>query len=88
MQKLLISLMFVMLLSFGITSTVLADHGEPIKGCPNPTFELHHAPDHDEGHEGHHRHIGSNTDRNGDGYICVKHISTDKHLHIDNNTPL
>jgi hypothetical protein len=86
-NRLFSMLMLVMLLSFGVAPIVSAGHGEPIKGCPKP-FELHHAADHDQGHEGEHRHIGSNTDRNGDGYICVKHISDDKHLHIDNNVPL
>jgi hypothetical protein len=61
---------------------VLAHPGDPIPGCP-PNFELHHVEDHQ--HEGGHRHIGSNTDRNNDNHICVKHISPDKHLHIDNN---
>lgn len=84
MKKLMISLIFVILLSLSIASAVLADHGDPIAGCP-PPFELHHVHDHDGEHEGDHRHIGSNKDRNGDGYICVKHISDEKHLHIDNN---
>jgi hypothetical protein len=85
MKKLLIVLMLVLLLSITVVFVALAHEGEPINGCPNPSFELHHIEDHE--HEGEHRHIGSDTDRNGDGYICVKHISPDKHLHIDNNVP-
>ena len=88
MKRLFTGLMLVMLLSLGIVPAASTDPSELRKGCPNPSFELHHAADHDQGHEGEHRHIGSNTDRNGDGYICVKHISDDKHLHIDNNVPL
>ncbi len=60
-----LSIILSLMLSLGVASTVSAEHGEPVNGCPKP-FELHHAADHDQGHEGEHRHIGSNTDRNGD----------------------
>lgn len=53
--------------------------------CPNG-FHGHKAG---EGHEhgGHgHLHVGTAVDRNGDGWICVKHVSNDGdiHVHIDN----
>jgi hypothetical protein len=84
MKKLLIGLMLMLLLSVIMTAVTLAHQGDPVAGCP-PPFKLHHVHEHDQEHEGDHRHIGSNTDRNRDGYICVKHISDEKHLHIDNN---
>ncbi len=85
MKKLFVVLMLATLVSLNTGAAALADHGEPIGGCPKPFGEPHHAHPHDLHHE---RHIGTDTDRNGDGYICVKHISPDKHLHIDNNVPL
>ena len=53
-------------------------------GCP-PGFALHMAHDHDEHHAGH-LHVGTDADQNGDGYICVKSItsSVEAHVHIDN----
>jgi hypothetical protein len=53
-------------------------------GCPDG-FELHPAMDHDGDHEQPHHHIGTDTDLNGDGQICVKHLSDTIHVHIDNN---
>ena len=82
MKKLLGGLILVSLFWLGGGQAVLAlSDGRPVAGCA-PPFELHHVMDHDNHH---HRHIGSDTDRNGDGYLCVMHISADKHLHIDNN---
>lgn len=85
MKRLFGILMLVVLICLNTGLAALADHGEPIRGCSKP-FENppHHAHPHDLHHE---RHIGTDTDQNGDGYICVKHISSDKHLHIDNNVP-
>lgn len=83
MKRLFSGLMLAMLLSLGIVSTTLAEQGtSTMKGCPKPFGEPILAHSHD--HEGH---IGTDADQNGDGYICVKHISDDKHLHIDNNVP-
>lgn len=84
MKKLLGGLIFVSLLWLGGGQTVLAEHGDPVAGCA-PPFELHDVKDHDNHHGEQHRHIGSDTDLNLDGYLCVKHISADKHLHRDNN---
>lgn len=85
MKRLFTALMLVMLLSLGIAPATSAEHGTPpVKGCPKPFDEPIHAHPHDLHHEGH---IGTDADQNGDGYICVKHISDDKHLHIDNNVP-
>jgi hypothetical protein len=86
MKRFFTALMLVMLLSLGIAPTTSAGHDTPpVKGgCPKPFGEPHPAHPHDLHHE---RHIGTDADQNGDGYICVKHISPDKHLHIDNNVP-
>ena len=84
MKRLIAGLILMSMLWVGGAQAVLAEHGEPVAGCA-PPFELHHVMNHDDHHMGQHRHIGSDTDRNGDGYLCVKHISADKHLHIDNN---
>ncbi len=83
MKRLFTALMLVMLLSLGIVSTTLAEQGtSTVKGCPKPFDGPLPAHSHD-----HERHIGTDADQNGDGYICVKHISLNKHLHIDNNVP-
>lgn len=87
MQKLFTVLTLVMLLSTGLTPAALADAHGPTYGCPD-RFELHPAMDHDQDHQHPHQHIGSDEDRNGDGYICVKHLKDDRHVHIDNNVPL
>jgi hypothetical protein len=73
-----------LVLSLALTSapTAWADT-QPVGGCPN-TFDLHRAADHDEHHE--HKHVGTATDHNGDGWICVKHLANGKiHVHVDNN---
>lgn len=85
MKQLFMVLMLVLMMSLSPGPAVLADHGEsPIRGCPNDSFQLHDIHDHHE--DGDHRHIGSDADHNGDGWLCVKHLG-DKHLHIDNNVP-
>jgi hypothetical protein len=35
-----------------------------------------------------HQHIGVSQDLNGDGLICVRHLSDTKHLHVDNTIRL
>jgi hypothetical protein len=44
-------------------------------------------PDHE--HDPDHKHVGTSADRNGDGLICVKHVTPGGsiHVHIDNNLP-
>ena len=83
-KKLLFAILLVILLSQFAVVNVLAA-GEPIGSCA-PGFTLMMAMDHDVHH---HQHVGIDTDRNGDGWICMKHVTpTEKiHLHIDNNLP-
>ena len=83
-KKLLFAILLVILLSQFAVVNVLAA-GEPIGSCA-PGFTLMMAMDHDLHH---HQHVGTDADRNGDGWICMKHLTpTEKiHLHIDNNLP-
>jgi hypothetical protein len=83
------SIIIVVLLALSLSTTALAQGGDPIGGCPDG-FHRHHIMDHDN-HAGHtHQHVGSAADQNGDDYLCVKHVSVDEniHVHIDNNVPL
>ncbi len=79
-RAVIILLLAVLILSVTVTPA-FAEHGDPVGGCPRG-FELHHFMEHSGQHP--HRHIGLNKDINGDGWICVKHITPDLHLHIDN----
>jgi len=69
-------------------SPAIGSEGQAQYGCPD-SFELHMAMEHDHGDHEHH-HIGADTDLNGDGFICVKHVgnSGNNHVHIDNHVPL
>jgi len=83
-KKLVSTLMLVMLISQFAVPTVFAA-GEPTGSCA-PGFTLEMAMEHDMHH---HQHIGTDTDLNGDGYICMQHLTPDEqiHVHIDNNLP-
>ena len=82
-KKIRILFVFVLVSLFLITTvmTAAARGGE----CP-PGFMLHMHADHPEDHAGH-MHVGTSADQNGDGYICVKHVTPFEkiHVHIDNN---
>lgn len=83
-KKLFFALLLVILLSQFAVINVLAA-GEPVGSCA-PGFELMMAMEHDEHH---HQHVGTDTDLNGDGWICMKHVTPVEkiHLHVDNNLP-
>ena len=83
-KKLFFALLLVMLLSQFAVVTVLAA-GEPIGSCATG-FTLMMAMEHDEHH---HQHVGTDTDLNSDGWICMKHVTPDQmiHVHVDNNLP-
>jgi hypothetical protein len=86
MRKLYFIAFLVLLLSLSAIAIASASD-DPIGGCPDD-FHLHQAADHDE-HHGPHRHVGSDTDFNDDGWICVKHAADESiHVHIDNKKPL
>jgi len=82
MSKIFRVLFVTVLVSMFLTTAALADG--PTGPCP-PGFELHMAHEHDEHHTGH-LHAGTDADQNGDGFICVKHVTPDEkvHVHIDN----
>lgn len=83
-KKLMFALLLVVLLAQFAVPTVFAAN-EPQGSC-RPGFEVEVAMDHDNHH---HRHVGSDADKNGDGYICVKHVTPSGmiHVHVDNNLP-
>lgn len=85
MRQLLFVLTFAGALTLAFGGIVLADHGAPVGGCPDGS-ELHHMM---ENQEHMHNHIGSDVDRNDDGFLCVKHVGKDDsyHVHIDNYVP-
>ena len=81
---LLISIVSLMLVLSVVGSATAA--GDAIGGCPD-SFELHMVMPHQD--HGHH-HVGTDTDLNGDGYLCAKVVGVNgiNHVHIDNNVPL
>lgn len=84
-KRFAITLITLLVSLFLATTVFAAEHGDPVGGCP-PRFELHHFMEHDGEHM--HRHIGVKQDLNGDGYICMKMLPNDLHLHVDNARPL
>ena len=88
MRKLYGTLFLVVVLALIVPAATVAA-ADPVGSCP-PGFVLHPAMQHD--HEPGHRHVGTDTDHNGDGWICVKHVTlkngTEVHVHIDNVLPL
>lgn len=83
-KKIFFSFLLVLLiLQFAVPAVFAA--GEPAGSCP-PGFALEMAMDHDNHH---HKHVGTDADWNGDGYICMKPVTPagEIHVHIDNNLP-
>lgn len=80
LKKLVFVLIMAVLLSQFATSVVFASGN-----CP-PGFALKESMHHDDHH---HHHVGTSVDKNGDGYICVKHVTPSEmiHVHTDNNLP-
>ena len=85
MKKLFSILVILTVVSLFITSPVAASEANPVGACP-PAFELHHTMDHTGPHM--HPHIGADQDSNVDGFICMKMLPNDLHLHVDNTLPL
>jgi Spy/CpxP family protein refolding chaperone len=77
-------LLIVLILSLTLVNTAFASADKPAGGCP-PNFELHDIMEHAGDHT--HQHIGVSQDLNGDGLICVNHLTETKHLHVDNSIP-
>lgn len=78
-RKLGVLLVLAVLLAL-FTSSVTFAAGS---NCPTG-FMLEEHMDHEEHH---HQHVGTSADKNGDGYVCMKHVTPDEtiHVHIDNN---
>ena len=87
MLKLIASCLMIVLL-FAVFTPVSAEVGDPIAGCPRG-YSLVHADHTHEGEHMHH-HIGTDVDRNGDGWICERHVGSaqNNHVHFDNYVPL
>ena len=87
MKKILLVSLVVLLLSVALIAVVAADE-DPQGDCP-PNWHLHMLSDHNHGDHGDHHHIDNDSDHNGDGYICGKHVGNGgkNHVHIDNNVP-
>lgn len=85
MKKTAHIILIVLILSLTMVNTVFASTGRPDNGCP-PKFELHEFMEHAGDHMP--QHIGVSQDLNGDGLICVNHLSETKHLHVDNFIPV
>ena len=79
--------LLVALAILGSFSVSLASaESDPAGSCPD-SFELHMVmPHEDHGHN----HVGTETDLNGDGWLCAKVVGANEinHVHIDNNIPL
>ncbi len=91
MKTRLIAAFVATILVVGIStpSIAMTPSGDPVGTCPTP-FQLQPAHDHNDEADYPHKHVGTDTDKNGDGWICVKHVGKgDKiHVHTDNNLPL
>lgn len=85
MKKLLTLVFVILLLTQVISATAYASENQPVGRCA-PAFEIHPFMDHTGDHM--HNHIGTNEDSNGDGFICMKMLASDLHLHVDNSIPL
>jgi hypothetical protein len=83
-KKILSVLLVVFLLCQVFTANAQAAGGAPVGGCL-PGWELHEFMHH---MDGMHQHIGVEQDLNGDGFICVKILSANLHLHLDNTVPI
>ena len=83
-KKLAFTFLLVVVLSQFAVSTAYA-MGEQTGGCA-PGFTLEMAMEHDD-HQHHHQHVGTDADRNGDGFICVRPVTPDGriHVHVDNS---
>lgn len=82
--KLAFALMLVVLLSQFAVPTVFA-MSTPAGNCA-PGFTLEMVMEHDNHH---YKHVGTDADQNGDGYVCMKPVTPSGkiHVHVDNNLP-
>lgn len=82
LTKLLYLFVLVSLLTIFTSSVAIAASGS---NCP-PGFSPEEVMDHEHHH---HQHVGTSADQNGDGQVCMKHVTPDEsiHVHVDNHLP-
>jgi hypothetical protein len=78
MKKLQIAALLAVVLILTVVPIAFAQ--PPVAACP-VGFELHHVGEHETHHD---HHIGIKYDLNTDMKICVKHLSSGLHVHVDN----
>ncbi len=86
MKKLLSALLVVAMLSIVFTFPAFAAGSQPVSGCPTG-FTLTNYMDHS-GDSMDMRHIGVQVDLNGNGLICMKMVTPDFCLHVDDTISL
>ena len=89
MKKTFLVLAIVLLLAVSIISFAAAEPSQPQGDCPPGEWHLHMVSGHNHTSHGDHHHVGNDRDRNGDGWICGKHVGLNGkvHVHTDNNIP-
>ena len=85
MRTLLSVLLITLLVTLFVPASAFASPIEVLGSCP-VGFELHDFMEHTGEHM--HHHIGVARDLNGDGFICMKMLTNDLHLHVDNSFKL
>jgi hypothetical protein len=80
MRKTISVVLMVLTLSMSLVGAASAQADLPVGGCPDG-FELMEVMEHDQME---HNHLGLHVDLNGDGYLCMKHVTAQNHVHIDN----
>ena len=86
MKKLLSVLLVAALLSIIFTFPAFAAGNQPVGGCPTG-FSLTSYMDSTEGPMNM-SHIGVKVDLNGNGFVCMKMVTPDFCLHVDDSIPL
>lgn len=89
MAKLLGAILLVSLVGLFVGFSPALASSHPESSCPDG-FSPHPAGHHSgQNHHGDHKHVGTDIDRNGDGWICAKHVGVEGsiHVHTDNNRP-
>jgi hypothetical protein len=89
LKKSILALALVAIVALLVAAPLaFAEPGEPVGDCP-PGFMLHPAGEHDHEEHAEHRHVGLDldSDANGDGWMCVRHVGGEQHVHVfvDNN---
>jgi hypothetical protein len=84
MKKTVSIILIVLVLSSIFTATAFASGGQPLGSCATG-FELHPV---DHIGDTMHMHIGLKADLNGDGFICMKNVTPDYCLIVDDFLPV